>query len=85
MTTNIKKFGTAVATVALLANSFAGVALAGTTIEISGNGAGSDNWATVEQSSTTSVQQSNTANVTNNVNTMQKQEEMTLTIILEEM
>lgn len=67
MTINIKKFGTAVATVALLANSFAGVAAAGTTIEISGNGAGSDNWAVVEQSSTNTVSQNNTANVTNNV------------------
>ena len=43
-------------------------ALASTTIEISGNGAGSDNWSTVNQTSNTTVTQNNTANVTNNVN-----------------
>jgi hypothetical protein len=42
-------------------------AFAATTIEITGNGAGSDNWTTVSQSSTTTVTQNNTANVTNNV------------------
>lgn len=47
-------------------------ALASTTIEISGNGAGANNWATVGQSSTTSVSQSNTANVTNNVDASAK-------------
>lgn len=43
-------------------------ALASTTIEITGNGAGADNWATVNQTSNTTVSQNNTANVTNNVN-----------------
>lgn len=43
-------------------------ALASTTIEISGNGAGSDNWTTVNQTNTTTVTQNNQANVTNNVN-----------------
>ena len=42
-------------------------AFASTEIVISGNGAGSDNWATVNQTSTTTVNQSNNANVTNNV------------------
>lgn len=46
----------------------AGPAFAGTSIEISGNGAGSYNYADVEQKSQTNVTQNNTANVTNNVN-----------------
>lgn len=67
MTNITRKFGTAVATVALLANSFAGIAAAGTTIEITGNGAGADSAVQVQQVSNTSVTQNNTANVTNNV------------------
>ena len=62
-----KKLGTAIATGALLLNTFTPLAFAGTTIEISGNGAGSDNWANVSQNTTTAVNQSNNANVTNNV------------------
>jgi len=62
-----QKFVTSVATVAILANGLAPLAFAGTTIEISGNGAGSDNWSTVNQTSNTTVTQNNTANVTNNV------------------
>ena len=41
--------------------------MAQTTIVISGNGAGSDNYATVGQTSVTTINQSNEANVTNNV------------------
>jgi hypothetical protein len=67
MTNITKKFVAGFAAVALLASSFSGVALAGTTIEISGNGAGSDNWANVSQTSETTVTQNNTANVTNTV------------------
>jgi hypothetical protein len=52
---------------AMLLNVSMPVVATGTTIEISGNGAGSDNWTTVTQSSTTSVSQNNNANVTNNV------------------
>lgn len=62
-----KKLTTAIATGAVLLNALAPVALASTTIEISGNGAGSDNWTTVTQTSTQTVTQNNTANVTNNV------------------
>jgi hypothetical protein len=54
------------ATAALLLNTLT-PAFAATTIEISGNGSGSDNWTTVNQSTTTSVTQNNTANVTNTV------------------
>jgi hypothetical protein len=67
MTNISKKFVTGIATVALLANGLAPVAFAGTTIEITGNGAGSENWANVSQENTTSVQQSNTATVSNTV------------------
>lgn len=67
MTDYKKRLGTAIATVAILANGFAPVAFAGTTIEISGNGAGSDNWANVSQNTTTVVNQTNNANVNNNV------------------
>ena len=66
--TNLKnKIGVGLATGALLLNSLAPMAFASTTIEISGNGAGSDNWVTLNQTSSTQVQQNNTANVTNNV------------------
>lgn len=63
-----RKLATAIATGALLLNAFAPIALADTTIQITGNGAGSNNWANVTQTSTTVVNQSNTAKVTNNVN-----------------
>jgi hypothetical protein len=59
---------TAIATGAVLLNALAPAAFAGTTIEISGNGAGADNWVTLNQSSVQTVNQSNVANVNNNVN-----------------
>ncbi len=62
------KLTTAIATGAVLLNAMAPAVFAATTIEISGNGAGSDNWATLNQTSTQNVTQNNTANVTNNVN-----------------
>lgn len=52
---------------ALLLNAIVPV-LADTTIQISGNGAGSDNYANVTSTSQTSVTQSNTANISNDVN-----------------
>ncbi len=58
---------TAIATGAVLLNAMAPIALATTTIQITGNGAGSDNWTTVNQTSVTSINQTNSANVTNNV------------------
>ncbi len=61
------KLTTAIATGAVLLNALAPMALASTTIEISGNGAGSDNWATMNQVTTQTVTQNNVANVTNNV------------------
>jgi len=61
------KLTTAIATGAVLLNALAPMALASTTIEISGNGAGSDNWTTVDQTTTQAVSQNNVANVTNNV------------------
>src|SRR3972149_2636467 len=61
-----QKLVTSVATVAILANSLAPLAFADEYV-ISGNGAGSDNWITTNQTSTTSVSQTNVANVTNNV------------------
>ena len=67
MTNITKKFVAGFAAVALLASSFSGVALAGTTIEITGNGAESQNTADVSQNSTTEVTQNNDADVTNNV------------------
>jgi hypothetical protein len=66
--TNFKKqLVSATAAGAMLLN-VAMPAFAGTEIVISGNGAGSDNWTTVNQVSTTTVTQQNQANVTNNVN-----------------
>jgi len=59
---------TAIATGAVLLNALAPAAFAVTTIEISGNGAGSDNWTTVNQNTTQTVTQNNAAKVTNNVN-----------------
>ena len=62
-----QKIATAIATGALLLNAFAPVAFATTTIQISGNGAGSTNYANVTQVSNTTVTQTNTANVNNSV------------------
>lgn len=61
------KLTTAIATGAVLLNAMAPAAFAGTTIEISGNGAGSDNWTTLNQTTTQTVTQNNSAYVTNNV------------------
>src|SRR3989304_8801773 len=61
-----QKLVTSVATVAILANGLAPLAFADEYV-ISGNGAGSDNWITTNQNSTTAVSQTNVANVTNNV------------------
>src|SRR5687767_5216624 len=66
--TNYKKQIISVLGAGAMLLNIATPALASTTIEISGNGAGSDNWATVEQSNTTTVSQSNVANVNNVVN-----------------
>lgn len=55
---------TALASGALLLNSFMPV-FAETTVVISGNGAGSENYATLNQSSTTAVSQTNNAEVKN--------------------
>lgn len=68
MTNITKKFATAIATGALFAQAVAPVAFAETTLEISGNGAGSDNNVTANQTSNTSVNQTNNANITNKVN-----------------
>ncbi len=65
--TNFKKQVFSVLAAGSLLVSVATPALAETTIQISGNGAGSNNAATVTQTNTTTVSQSNTANVTNNV------------------
>lgn len=62
-----KKAASAIAVGALLVNSVLPV-FAGTTIVISGNGADSYNKAEVEQNQTTVVNQSNEANIQNNVN-----------------
>ena len=66
--TNFKRQIVSAAAAGALFLNIATPALAETNIVISGNGAGSDNWTTVNQTSTTSVTQNNTANVTNNVN-----------------
>lgn len=63
--TTFKKLSTAIATGAVLLSSVA-PAFA-TTVEVSGNGAYSESGAAVSTTSTTAVTQSNTANITNNV------------------
>src|SRR3990170_513335 len=62
------KAGTGIAAAAIIAQGFAGVALATIDVEISGNGANSTNDANVAVSDNTQVTQNNTANITNNVN-----------------
>jgi len=62
-----RKLATAIATGALLLNAFTPLAFASTTIQISGNGSGSNNWANVTQVSTTTVNQTNNADVKNDV------------------
>lgn len=68
--TNLKKQLVSAAAAGAMLFNVAGPAFAteGTTIMINGNGAGSDNWATVNQANTTTVSQNNNAYVTNNVN-----------------
>lgn len=63
----IKKIASAVAISALLVNSFASSAFAATTIQLSGNGTGSDNSADVDRSNTTVVTQTNNAVINNSV------------------
>lgn len=65
--TNFKKQIFSVVAAGSLLVSVASPVLADTTIQISGNGAGSDNYTTVNQTNTNTVTQNNTANVTNNV------------------
>lgn len=62
-----KRIASAVATGALLLNSFVTPAFAATNIQISGNGSDSNNDAKIELKKTTSVVQNNTANVSNKV------------------
>lgn len=68
MTNYKKRLGTAIATVAILANATLPVAFAGTTINITGNAADSDNDVVINNTKDTNVTQNNTANFTNKVN-----------------
>jgi hypothetical protein len=65
--TNFKKQAFSVLAAGSLLMGVVSPAFASTTIEISGNGAGSTNYSDVQQTNTNTVSQSNTANVTNNV------------------
>lgn len=67
MIINAKKIVTAAATVSLVFGTLVPSAFASTTLEISGNGSSSDNSATVTQTNTNTVTQSNTANISNHV------------------
>lgn len=67
MTDYKRRIGTAIATVAILANATLPVAFAGTTISINGNAADSDNDVQVNNTQNTNVTQNNTANFTNNI------------------
>ena len=62
-----KRIATAIATGALLLNSFAAPAFAATDVTVSGNGSDSNNTANINLTKTNTVVQNNTANVTNNV------------------
>ena len=62
-----RRIATAVATGALLFNSFAVPAFAATTIQITGNGADTENKVDLDINKTNTVVQNNTANVTNKV------------------
>ena len=66
--TNFKKQVFSVVTAGVMMANIATPAFA-TTIEISGNGSGSDNSVAVKETNTTTVTQNNTANVTNTVKT----------------
>lgn len=67
--TTLKKQIFSVLTAGVMVANVATPALASTTIEIKGNGAGSDNSAAVQTTNTTTVSQNNTANVNNNIKT----------------
>jgi len=67
MTNLQKRVATAVATSAMLLNVLAPIAHADTMLEISGNGANSENEVKVNNTSNTTVTQNNNAVVTNNV------------------
>ena len=60
------RLATAASTAALVVSSFA-APLSATTVEISGNGSDSDNTVEVTQTNVTTVNQSNTANISNNI------------------
>lgn len=62
------KLATAASTAALVMGSFGPAALGATTITINGNGADSDNEVELSQNTTTYVEQSNVADIENNVN-----------------
>jgi hypothetical protein len=63
-----RKITVAVSTGALLFSSIATPVLAGTTLEISGNGSDSNNEVKLETKATTYVEQNNNANISNKVN-----------------
>ncbi|MBP9717002.1 MAG: hypothetical protein KBD51_03625 [Candidatus Levybacteria bacterium] len=67
MTDYKRRIGTAIATVAILANAATPAAFAGTTISITNNGADSDSDVQVNNTQNTNVTQNNTANFTNNI------------------
>jgi len=67
MQKTLYKAGTAIATAALILGSLSPFALADVSVEISGNGASSNNNANVSVSNSTGVVQTNTANIQNNV------------------
>lgn len=67
--TNFKKQIFSVLTAGSMVLNVSVPAFASTTIEISGNGAKSENYANVEQENTQKISQENTANVTNTVDT----------------
>jgi len=62
-----KRIITAIATGAVLLNAMAPLALADTTLTVSGNGALSNNAVNVTNASNTVVNQTNNANITNNI------------------
>lgn len=62
-----KRIASAVATGAILLNSFAAPAFAATNVQISGNGSDSNNDAKIELKKSSNIVQNNTANVTNKV------------------
>jgi len=62
------KTGSGIATAAIIAQGFAGIAFAGLDVQITGNGADSKNTADVTTNTSTTVTQDNVANITNNVN-----------------